>query len=887
MTKVVVDGIDLADLLGHCQNPSTRAEAEKRLEVLQTSHPYELFPGLAMILANDSIPPVARQLAGLVLKNSFAGAKDGARDKQCKERWMALSQAGEPGRLIKQGIVSTLTTSSDVVARRTAAQVISAIAVIELPQGQWLDLVDPILVTAFTKATDVLSKASVLICLAYISEELTSRELTIPQPSINAILTAIVQGMQDRDDLVKKEATKAMYFAIVLAKSNFQNEPERDVLVQAITDCVKLGTIVGATRAQIDVCAAGCECLVQIATSYYEHLTKYMNVIGPLTFELMKQKQNDHLCMCAIEFWSTVCDEENYIRECLQFGEECNALLGLSEQAMSYLVPILTEVMAGSSSTDDDDEEEEWDSAMAAGTCLALLAQAVGDKLVDSVIQFVNSNYNSPNPKLREASMLAYGSLMDGPSSTRLTPIIQMSLSVIVDSLNDPTSAAVRDNAAWTIGRICQFHTEAIAPALPNLIPILLTRLASDKPRVAANVAWTFDILGQEQESVPNLISGAYFTQIVGGLLSACVRPDAHVRNLRMTGYAAVSSLASHVTRDSGESLKALLDEMCVRLESSLASANNDNLSQADRDCELQGHICGCMQVVVSRLKCLGTCDLTDRAERIMTLYMRVFQLYQYMQNSSTAIHEETLLATAALASSLGPRFKVFMPTFFPILQAALAHCEAFAVCSMAIGIVGDLSRALDSDIAPYCEPLMRVSLAPMLEQKSVDRRLKPLVMTTIGDLALATRAQFEPFVAGSMKLLAQAGATRLEDGPVDSEEWIDYLNQLRASVLDAYTGIVHGLRECKRHAILTDQVQSILQFVVRLIEDKSVSEDVVGAAMGLVGDLVISFQADLARMIRDAPFMQRLVSFAATSKDPKTQATGEWLARTVDKYGP
>jgi importin subunit beta-1 len=307
-------------------------------------------------------------------------------------------------------------------------------------------------------------------------------------------------------------------------------------------------------------------------------------------------------------------------------------------------------------------------------------------------------------------------------------------------------------------------------------------------------------------------------------------------------------------------------------------------LSQAEKDCELQGHICGCIQIITNRLRD-ASFDLTSRAERLMTLYMHVFQLYQRLQQSQISVHEEALLATSSLALNLGAKFSHFMPTFFSILLAALSNADQYAVCSMAVGVVGDLSRAIDVEISQYCDKLVRESLAPLLERKDVDRRLKPLVMTALGDLALATRGQFEPYVPGTIKLLTQASFTRLEDGPVDSEEWIDYLNQLRMAVLEGYIGLVYGLREANRHMVLKDNVQSILEFIVRLIDDKSVSEDVVRKAMDLVGDLVISYQADLARLLKDAPFMQRLITFAATSKDTQTQETGKWLARIVDKY--
>jgi importin subunit beta-1 len=901
--QVIVNGVDVADLLVRCQMPQTRVEAEKQLELLQSGYPFQLFPGLAVILAGEDKQPVARQLAGLVLKNAFAG-KEGARGRECKERWMALSQAGEPGRVIKQGILTTLTQARDQVARRTAAQVISAISAIELPLGQWTDLIDPILMSCVAGDKDTLTRQSALVCLAYMCEEFSSRNLEIPQLQVNSMLTAIIQGMKDPEHAVKKEAAKALFYAVVLARANFENQPERDVIVHTICQCVGEGTGPSASRPQIDVCLAACECLVQIASEFYYDLAKYMNAIGPLTFELMKQTLHENLAMCAIEFWSTVCEEESSIQILMETEgpESVQPSCNLAKQALSLLIPILTQTMVQGNTGDDDSEDadDSWNTGMAAASCLALVAGATLDDCVDPVLQFVNQSFQSRETKHREAAMLAYGSILDGPSPVKMAPIIQQSLQVIVSALNDP-SLAVRDNAAWTVGRICQFHSRAIAPAVPNLVPVLLQKLGSDKPRVAEKIAWTLDVLGQEEKDEPCLNLAPFFTQIVGGLLTACMRADAHVRNLRMTGYAAVSSLASNAGRESSDALVALLDELTGRLEASMTAyapmlqlpagqalademrSAIQSLPQADRDCELQGYICGCLQTVCNRLR--GIVDLTPRAERLMTLYMHVFTLYQRMQGSAAAIHEDALLASSALASNLGQKFEVFLPVYLPVVLTAVANYESYDVCSMAVRIVGDIARAVNGAMDPFCDELVRETLAPILERRDIDKRLKPLVMATLGDLALATRGRFEPYVPGTVKLLSQAAFTRLEDGPVDSEEWIDYLNQLRASVLSAYSDLLYGLKDAGRQAVLKDSVQSILEFVVRLTEDKSVSEDVLSSAVGLVGDLVGCFQADLARLIKGAPFVQRLVQFAAGSQNETTQESGRWLARAIDRF--
>lgn len=65
------------------------------------------------------------------------------------------------------------------------------------------------------------------------------------------------------------------------------------------------------------------------------------------------------------------------------------------QQALPHLVPLLTVTLTKRQSEDDDDT---WSLAMAAGTCLALVAQVVGDGCVDLVLQFVNGNFTNQDP---------------------------------------------------------------------------------------------------------------------------------------------------------------------------------------------------------------------------------------------------------------------------------------------------------------------------------------------------------------------------------------------------------------------------------------------------------------------------------------------------------
>ena len=121
--------------------------------------------------------------------------------------------------------------------------------------------------------TDNAPRQISLVCLGYLCEELVLVQEeggNITDDIANNILTAVVQGMRDPEPNTKLEATRAFYHAVVLAKKNFKNQVERDVIMSVMNDACMFSA---APEVQI----AAFECLVQIATEYYDAWTWWMN----------------------------------------------------------------------------------------------------------------------------------------------------------------------------------------------------------------------------------------------------------------------------------------------------------------------------------------------------------------------------------------------------------------------------------------------------------------------------------------------------------------------------------------------------------------------------------------------------------------------------------
>lgn len=73
-----------------------------------------------------------------------------------------------------------------------------------------------------------------------------------------------------------------------------------------------------------------------------------------------------------------------------------------------------------------------------------------------------------------------------------------------------------------------------------------------------------------------------------------------------------------------------------------------------------------------------------------------------------------------------------------------------------------------------------------------VHRSVKPQILSVFGDLALAIGPEFKKYLEVVLGTLQQATQVTVDKTDFDM---VDYLNELRESCLEAYTGIVQGLR--------------------------------------------------------------------------------------------
>lgn len=197
--------------------------------------------------------------------------------------------------------------SSNSQAGQAAAQVISSIAGLELPRNQWQDLMS-ILVKNVSEGAEHQKQAS-LTTIGYICESQDADLRTALIAHSNAILTAVVQGARKEETSleVRLAAITALGDSLEFVGNNFKHEGERNYIMQVVCEATQ------ADDSRIQQGAFGC--LNRIMGLYYDNMRFYMEkALFGLTILGMKSSDED-VAKLAVEFWSTVCEEEIQIED--------------------------------------------------------------------------------------------------------------------------------------------------------------------------------------------------------------------------------------------------------------------------------------------------------------------------------------------------------------------------------------------------------------------------------------------------------------------------------------------------------------------------------------------------------------------------------------------
>lgn len=844
---------------------AVRAAAEEQLKGMESENPAMYFVALAQGLANTAISPEKRQAVGLAMKSAL-DKDDKVRKYELHKRWLELD--GEAKETVKQALVQTFADDVDQ-ARTAAAQVAAKVAAIDLPQGQWDSFVTN-LCSTITDGGNPYAKQSSLKCLGFMCEDLKSSDAGVLEEKSNEILAAVVSGMNDSEVEIKVAGTKALNDALDFCTENMQEKEARDLIMEAILNQTVIEHPVLREQAYM--------CLAKVAGNHYDEMGAYLEAIFPNTAQAIAAcgveggiDEEEKIGWQAIEFWTELCEEEaNRVED--EDDEEWPSKNYMTEIA-PHLVPLLLEALT---KQDEDQSPDDFNLCSRAAVCLRECTLAVRDGMPPHVAPFVMERITSDDWHDREAAIMSYGCLLEGPSSEVLGDLLPQGIGQMVEKLQDE-SEHVRDTSAWSLGKIAEHHPLVFKDNMELLQSyfVPLCQSLTDVPRVAFQACYALGQLGvawQDDEDCEETypLSGEAYTHILTQLLATTQRADSDECELRTTAYEAIAQIIDASPLDCAESNGQLLPEINSRLEATFVMGLDPHKAQT-----LQGVLCGIMNNIIMKLDD----QVLPYADAVMTLLIKVFE------SKYASVVEEAIRCAGSLADGVKEHFINYCEAFIPHLLDGLHNWAETDVCRASVGATGDVCRALGPAMTPFCERIVTL-LMEALQAPDLARDVKPDIFGVLGDIALAIGDNFVPFADFTMNMLMQASTAPLEEDAEEDE--IECVLQLREAVAEGVTGLIQGLKETEagsaalKPILMKPQTSGqIMQFLSTVTMDVNSPDGLLKTACGVLGDLCVCLEGDITPIL-GYPWVEQLCDKCSNSEDENMAENGKYTTGVI-----
>ncbi|UNI13788.1 karyopherin Kap95 [Purpureocillium takamizusanense] len=844
-----------------------RNAAEQQLHQASESNFPLYLATLVQELANEQAESSIRAAAGIALKNAFT-ARDFTRHQELQAKWLQQTD-DDTKRRVKELTLQTLSSSS-AQAGAAAAQVVSSIAAIELPRNQWNDLM-PFLVKNVSEGADHQKQAS-LTTIGYICESQDSELRLALVAHSNAILTAVVQGArkEETNPEVRLAAVTALGDSLEFVANNFKHEGERNYIMQVVCEATQ------ADDSRIQQGAFGC--LNRIMNLYYDNMRYYMEkALFGLTILGMKSDDED-VAKLAVEFWSTVCEEELSIEDDnsqVESADQMRPFFNFARVAANEVIPVLLMLLT---KQDEDATDDEYNLSRAAYQCLQLYSQAVGASIIAPVLQFVEANLRHEDWHNRDAAVSAFGAIMEGPDEKVLDPIVKQALPILI-SMMDDQSLQVKDSTAYALGRVTEACSEAIDPNqhLPTLIESLFKGLLSNA-KMAPSCCWALMNLAErfagDVTSAANPIT-PHFNQAVTSLLDVTGRTEVDA-SVRTAAYEVLNVFVQNAATESLQAVASLSELILKRLEDTVP-LQSQVVSVEDKITleEMQNSLCTVLQAIILRLDK----EIAPQGDRIMQILLQILSTV----GGKSSVPEAVFATISALSTSMEEDFIKYMDAFSPFLNNALSNQEEPSLCSMAIGLVSDITRSMGERSQPYCDNFMN-HLLNNLRSPTLSNQFKPAILQCFGDIAGAIAGHFETYLSVVAQVLEQAST--VSAAPEGPYEMFDYVISLREGIMDAWGGIIGAMKASGKTQVLQPYVSTIFNLLSSIANDMNRSEALMRACMGVIGDLADAYpNGELVDAFRQ-DWLTAMIKETKTNREfqSRTIETARWAREQVKR---
>ncbi|KAA6382841.1 MAG: putative Importin subunit beta-1 [Streblomastix strix] len=391
-------------------------QARMWLENARQTNFAEYIYAVAGILVTDTNDAYVRQAAGLELKNSLF-SRDKSNAIKLKKLWLTIPL--EVREQIKMKIIESMNCENQDVGK-AAAQVVGAIAAIELPSGNWPQLFETL--SFCIKGFAGLQKIVPLSALSFIGDEIEYIHLkTFKSLIINSIMACLDPQEEKFVHLGPVIIAALRALTQVLGCIQLDSELLQYVITRVLIWCGEGANILIPSNASqlspeqqqelmkglINVRKEAFMCILQFGRDQFEEVIQHFKVLVDLTNMAIKQSLENQdnadlseIAKFAIDFWTETANYENKTLKRLKEeklideeedddeqkenedsddGQNNEKIFTYTESAVPLLIQGLFQIIM--TKDDEFDYDEGNSAASSAVSCLECMSIKMGDSL--------------------------------------------------------------------------------------------------------------------------------------------------------------------------------------------------------------------------------------------------------------------------------------------------------------------------------------------------------------------------------------------------------------------------------------------------------------------------------------------------------------------------
>ncbi|EGR27486.1 importin beta, putative, partial [Ichthyophthirius multifiliis] len=767
-----------------------RKQSESQLATYLQQDPNSYFTQLVSEFINQQNEPIFRQFACTILNQAILKNID---SKQYA--WECLDQNLREN--IKSTLLSNMMTNIQLI-QKSCANAISSICVVEIPQKQWQNLISD-LSSSTQPNVDIQIKKAAIMTLGQICDKLKQHRFSLEPQQKEQILTAILLGLspEEQDVDIKTNSIIALGDAIEFMEELFQQKMVLEFSTQQLISCITNPLDVETLKLAL-----------QRTTDYVKTLHKY---IGQYIVNLYNATENfiaheDPEIACpAIEIWTTIASEylerrkqnldKNRINNVQQ--DNPNHIMQVQENLIRALLQNLLK---------NDTQQSTFESEIqeCAQKSLCSIVEAVGDIVIPTFTIFISNTISNQEWQHRQAAAQSFGTLMEGISKVQISQLIQNGISEFVKMLQDSTQF-VRESCSKLLSKIAEFHPECLfTNQNSNQDFQLILQSLTQSHNISKNISWLFCFLGENLEQYPNnSVIHKNVDIIIDSLIKNGIRGD-----LQQTDYSLIDVSFMGVMNYVHFSKQPQIAQKY--LDFFIAQFDNSNSINDGRKSQIQSGILSAMH------SCLLGLDEYFNKNQSKDVYNLIVNHFKRNADVDT----DGMYVISALATVSGEDFCQYLDNFWPFINHSLSNKQQdLELFKTTLGTIGDIARACEAGFKEKLNILEPLMLG--LEQTNFDREVKLQIFNCIGDIFLASKLNCLPYLDKMMRIFEFGFVGALEMQYSTDLDIIDYSEQLKDKIIDAYTCVMHGINDAQPNRYFLQHIPKLVEFIYKTCEQQ------------------------------------------------------------------